>query len=83
MKRPPDKDKIPEEKSSLTPSPSSFYELIIQQYRRVLAWLAPVPSDSPLVRGIRFAGKIVFIAIAILMSPVVALTLFIVFTLAL
>ncbi len=83
MDRPTDKDKKPEEKPSLIPSPNSLYEWIIQQYRRVLAWLSPVPGDSPLVSGLRFAGKIVFITLAILLSPVVALTLFIVFTLAL
>jgi hypothetical protein len=72
-------------KESLEPfdTTGQVIKLIKDTWKDVNHWLASDPADHWAIRTTKFAGKIMVTILFILLSPVIAITLFIAFLVAL
>ena len=72
-------------KESLEPfdTTGQVIKLIKDTWKDVHNWLASDPSEQWAIRTIKFLGKILVTIIFILLSPVIAITLFVAFLVAL
>lgn len=53
-----------------------------QQWNQLFDWLKPKPTDTFLLRSLKAFGKVLAVIAFIVLSPIVAVTLFIAFLLA-
>lgn len=72
------------EKNSFDPigTNAEILRFFKQQWNQIIDWLKAEPSDSFIVRILKAIGKVLAVILFILLSPVVAVTLFIAFLLA-